>query len=120
MDANIGVARGQPNYKRRLQDYLESMLAKDVTFEDHESNSELHEAIIRGDFDHFKQIVDAQGFDRRLLNLRNCDGKSPLFLAIEHGRQEIFKVLFKDFKGVIDFTSKDTIHGNTALHMACL
>lgn len=51
MDANVGVARGQPNYKRRLQDYLEAMLAKDVTFEDHENNNLLHEAIIRGDFE---------------------------------------------------------------------
>lgn len=57
MDANIGVARGQPNYKRRLQDYLEAMLAKDITFEDHENNHELHEAIIRGDFDQFSEIV---------------------------------------------------------------
>ena len=29
-------------------------------------------------------------------------------------------MLFKDFKKDIDFTSKETIHGNTALHMACL
>jgi len=120
MDANIGVARGQPNYKRRLQDYLEAMLAKDATFEDHENNNDLHEAIIRGDFDQFKEIVNDKKFDPKLLNLRNCDGKSPLFLAIEHGRQDIFQVLFKEYKKEIDFTSKDTIHGNTALHMACL
>ena len=32
----------------------------------------------------------------------------------------MFKQLFLQFKDHIDFRSKDTIHGNTALHMACL
>lgn len=120
MDADVAVARGQPNYKRRLQDYLEAMLAKDPTFEDHENNNQLHEAIIRGDYEAFELVVDEKDFDRSLINLRNSDGKSPLFLAVEHGRQDVFNKLFTQFKKEIDFLSKDTIHGNTALHMACL
>jgi len=54
MDANFGNVRGsQPNYKRRLQDYFEQKLLDDPTFEDHESNSEFHLAIIRDEMDKF-------------------------------------------------------------------
>jgi len=86
MDATIANTRGQPNYKRRLQDYLESILASDPTFEDHESNNELHLAIIRDDMEKFSKLVEEEGFEKSLLNLRNSDGKSPLFLTIEHIR----------------------------------
>jgi hypothetical protein len=57
MSAQVSNARGQPNFKRRLQDYLEGMLAKDPSFEDHESNSELHISILRDDMQKFKQIL---------------------------------------------------------------
>lgn len=93
MDASVSNARGQPNYKRRLQDYLEGILAKDPTFEDHESNSEVHLAIIRGDEEKFFDLIELGGFARCQLNLRNSDGKSPLFLAIEHGRHAMFDAL---------------------------
>ena len=49
MEASAGHNRRQPNFKRRLQDFLEAILANDPTFEDHESNSELHLSIIRDD-----------------------------------------------------------------------
>jgi ankyrin repeat protein len=54
------------------------------------------------------------------LNLRNAEGKSPLFLALEHSRQSMFDDLFDQFSDVIDFRSKDTMHGDTPLHIACL
>ena len=41
--------RGQPNFKRRLQDYLEAILLNDPSFEDHEGNNDLHMAIMRDD-----------------------------------------------------------------------
>lgn len=96
------------------------MLAKDPTFEDHESNSAVHLAIIRGDEEKFFELIEAKDFIHCQLNLRNSDGKSPLFLAIEHGRHAMFDKLLNNFAGQIDFLSKDTIHGNTALHMACI
>ena len=53
------------------------------------------------------------------LNLRNFDGKSALFLAIEHSRAKMIEKLM-EFKDMIDFRSSDTLFGNTPLHMACL
>ena len=53
------------------------------------------------------------------LNLRNFDGKSALFLAIEHSRTKMIEKLL-EFKDLIDFRSSDTLFGNTPLHMACL
>ena len=86
MNATAGNARGQPNFKRRLQEFLESILKNDPTFEDHEKNSPLHLAIIRDDPEKFGQLMKEPDFATAQLNLRNVDGKSPLFLAIEHGR----------------------------------
>ena len=86
MDASVANTRGQPNYKRRLQDYLETILARDPTFEDHESNNQLHLAIIRDDMEKFSKVVEEEDFEKSLLNLRNSDGKSPLYLTIEHSR----------------------------------
>lgn len=45
--AAAGFVRGQPNYKRRLQDYLDRMTQRDPSFVDHESNSDFHNSIIR-------------------------------------------------------------------------
>jgi hypothetical protein len=32
----------------------------------------------------------------------------------------IFRILYERFSEHIDFRSKDTIHGNTVLHIACM
>lgn len=95
-------------------------MSNDPSFEDHEGNNDLHLAIIREEKTTFDEFIKREDFVRCYLNLRNVDGKSPLFLAIEHSRPEMFEALFTQFKDHIDFRSKDTIHGNTALHMACL
>lgn len=116
--ANINV-RGQPNYKRRLQDYLESILKQDPTFEDHENNSEIHLAIIKGDKKQFEAILKQDDFVNSQLNRRNADGKSPLFLTVELGRQEMFTTLYTNYIDNIDLRQKDTMHGNCVLHMAC-
>ena len=42
-----------------------------------------------------------------------------MYLAIEHSRPKMVERLM-DFKEFIDFRSKDTIFGNTPLHMACI
>ena len=118
--ASAGFVRGQPNYKRRLQDYLENMHARDPTFVDHETNSEFHNAIIRDIPEQFEEIYNSANFVECELNLRNCDGKTPIMLAVEHGRQNFFERLCDGFSEHIDFTLKDTFNGNTALHIACL
>jgi ankyrin repeat protein len=66
----------------------------DPSFEDHEGNNELHLAIIRDEKSIFEEMVKREDFVRCYLNLRNVDGKSPLFLAIEHSRLEMFNSLF--------------------------
>ena len=62
MNAIAGNPRGQPNYKRRLQDYLESLLKNDPAVEDHENNSELHLAIIRDDREAFEKLTEEADF----------------------------------------------------------
>lgn len=79
----------------------------------------MHLAIIRDDKETFERLVKEEDFVTKSLNLRNFDGKSALFLAIEHKRVKLIKSLM-EFKEWIDFRSKDTLFGNTALHMACL
>ena len=49
----------------------------------------------------------------------NFDGKSPLLLSIEHSRTKMIEKLM-EFEEFIDFRSKDTLFGNTPLHMACI
>jgi len=66
----------------------------DPSFEDHEGNNELHLAIIRDEMAVFDEFIKKEEFVRCYLNLRNSDGKSPLFLAIEHSRPEMFDSLF--------------------------
>jgi len=121
MEADYGKIRdGQPIYKSRFKEYLESLVESDPFFEDHEGNSELHLAIIRDDARTFHINVKDPKFISHLLNSRNSEGKSPLYLAIEHGREEMFDCLFDHFRDHIDFYSKDTLNGYTVLHMACL
>jgi len=95
-------------------------LAKDPTFEDHETNGLLHLSIIRQDLGKFEKALGDTDFVRTQLNRRNADGKSPIFLTIEHGRTDMFNRLFTAYAPLIDWRSKDSIHGNTPLHMACL
>jgi ankyrin repeat protein len=54
------------------------------------------------------------------LNHRNFEGKSPIILVLQHGRSEMFESLIENYKDEIDFSLKDSIEGNTALHHACL
>lgn len=82
---SVHVRGGQPNYKRKLQENLEKILSNNLSFEDHESNNELHQSIIEGDMDTCKTIFSKEGFIQTdMINLRNCEGKSPLFLMIEY------------------------------------
>ena len=65
MNAIAGNVRGQPNYKRRLQDYLENLLKNDPAVEDHENNSELHLAIIRDDREAFEKLTEEEDIRRQ-------------------------------------------------------
>ena len=75
-------------------------------------------SIIRDDWQGFEILTGDKEFPQMSLNLRNFDGKSALFLAIEHSRAKMIEKLM-EFKDMIDFRSSDTLFGNTPLHMAC-
>jgi ankyrin repeat protein len=96
------------------------MTKRDPSFVDHESNSDFHNSIIRNQPDVFEKICSSERFVKYELNLRNQDGKTPIMLTIEYGRDEYFKKLIDEFGGQIDFTLKDILNGNSALHIACL
>ena len=51
-----------------------------------------------------------------VLERRNQDGKTPLMLAVEHDRGEIFELLFS--RGA-DVAKKDSKQGNNVMHLAC-
>ena len=93
MEANVGHQRGQPNYRRKLQNFFEGILAEDPSFEDHEGNNDFHDAIITGNIDMFDEITKREDFVTFNLNQRNSDGKSPLHLTIEHERDDMFNFL---------------------------
>lgn len=40
-------------------------------------------------------------------------------LCLEHGEDEMFNSLIDKFDKELDLNEKDTMHGNTALHLAC-
>jgi ankyrin repeat protein len=119
MDAEFGNIREmQPNYKKRLQQFFEKKLKDDPSFEDHESNNELHLAIIRNEQEEFDRILEDDGFKKFFLNKRNAEGQSPLSLTILHRREEMFNQIFDGYKNSIDFRSKDRNSGQTAIHLA--
>lgn len=86
MGSKVGFVRGQPNYKRKVKEYLEKLYAEDPTFEDCESNSDFHETIIRNLGEEFEAWLNRDDFTARHLNWRNFEGKTPLMLCLQHGR----------------------------------
>jgi ankyrin repeat protein len=50
--------RGQPNYKKKLWEYFELKIKDDPSFQDSEKNESIHEAVIRGDLDEVKKVLD--------------------------------------------------------------
>lgn len=55
----------------------------------------------------------------QLVESRNYEGKTALMIAIEHERNDIANYLMDNFP-LIDLEKKDSINGNSALHIACL
>ena len=53
-----------------------------------------------------------------LLESRDKDGKTAFFCAVENNREEIIEFLLDTYEH-LDIGAKDTISGDTALHVAC-
>jgi ankyrin repeat protein len=54
-----------------------------------------------------------------LIESRNYEGKTILYLSVEHERTEIALYLMDTYHS-IDMEKKDTKDGNNALHVACM
>ena len=95
---------------RKLQENLEKILSNNLSFEDHESNNELHQSIIEGDMEAFKSIVQKEGFIHTdMINVRNSEGKSPLFLMVEYCRKDMFDLILElKYYEYVDLYSKDS------------
>ena len=88
--------RGQPNFKKRIWDYLEEKLKKNANFEDKAENTDLHNSIIKGELKPFTKTLN-KGFDLKeklqTLEERNHEGKTAIMLAAEHNKSDIFNYI---------------------------
>jgi ankyrin repeat protein len=82
---------------------------------------------MRGNLEEVKKIIDKadnkDGKSReRMLSVverRNYEGKTPLLISIEHGRNEISFYLLEQYGSEIDLEKSDSRDGNSCLHVAC-
>jgi ankyrin repeat protein len=83
-----GPIRGQPNFKRKLLEFLESIIAQDPSFQDTDQDQDIHEAVIKGNSETVRRMLSSFGDNKKgqvaLLEWRNHQGKTSLHLAIEH------------------------------------
>ena len=86
-NSRSGIVRGQPNFKKKLVQLLESMVAENPSLQDSECDQDIHQAVLQGNIDAFKRILGSFGDNMAgklaQLEWRNHEGKTPLFIAIE-------------------------------------
>ena len=118
-----GVVRGQPNFKKKLVELLEKLVAEDPHIQDADSNQDIHKAVVNGEIENVKRIVESFGDNQEgklaVIEWRNHEGKTAVHLALENKQDEITKYLIEACTA-LDLMKKDTINGNNYLHMACI
>lgn len=55
--------RGQPNFKKKLLDYFENLIAEDETYLDCDINQDIHEAALQGNIQRAKELLAAVSED---------------------------------------------------------
>jgi hypothetical protein len=70
----------------------------------------------------FSRIIDSFGDNQAgkasLIEWRNHQGKTPLYLALENQKFELALHILEKFD-TLDLLKKDSLNGNTYLHLAC-
>ena len=78
------------------EDEIDLLLAEksvDVNAKDHKNNTALHHACLLPDGKGQKMLTKLVGAPGILLNVKNCDGRTPIMLAIARGWTEGVKLL---------------------------
>jgi hypothetical protein len=52
-----GPIRGQPNFKRKLLEFLEIFIAQDPSFQDADQNQDIHDAVIKGNSETVRRML---------------------------------------------------------------
>jgi hypothetical protein len=52
------VMRGQPNFKKKIWEYFEQKTLDNPNFMDSEKNEDIHEAVIRGNLEEIKSLIN--------------------------------------------------------------
>lgn len=127
--ANSGqgvLLRGQPNFKLKTCEWFQQRIAQKPNFLDEEGDTDVHKAIKANDLPQLRSLIHQ--IDKmsgkitpeviNLLEQRNNLGQTAFFTAVDSGSNLIAEFLIEQYP-CLDFFAKDTIQGDTALHVAC-
>jgi len=120
------LLRGQPNFKLKMGDWFQQRISQKPIFIDDEDETDVHKAIKQGDLPLLRslilQIDKMSGLISpevmNLLEQRNRNGQTAFMVAVEADCNLIADFLLETYPG-LDFFAKDSIAGDTALHIAC-
>lgn len=118
--------RGQPNYKRKLATFFDERIAQKPTLLDAEKDTPITREIKAQDLSAVRGLVNqtdgmSGAVTKEVMDLFECRdnrGRTALFAAVEHGQLEIVNFLL-DFYPHLDLNAKDTVNGDSVLHVAC-
>ncbi|XP_052111188.1 uncharacterized protein LOC107468075 [Arachis duranensis] len=110
---HLAVTDGQEEVVLELVDLIMKAESKEeaLRIQNKRSNTALHLAASMGTIRMVRVIAHA---DPELVNFRNVDGETPLFLAAFHGRKEAF--MFLHYTGTPNYYNCRRSDGDTILH----
>lgn len=119
--------RGQPNFKRKIWEFFETKICEGASFMDAQEDLPIHKAIKDDELNQVRNLIyqldkmsgKATPEVMEMLEMRNNEGKTALFTAVEYNRNEIFHFLQDNYPG-LNTDAKCTVDGNTMLHVAVL
>ncbi|XP_023218350.1 NF-kappa-B inhibitor cactus-like [Centruroides sculpturatus] len=112
--SEIDINSKQQSEQMILKDMNDSFLWKEIFRQDHDGDTLLHIAVIKGSLDLVKSFVQAVPHPD-FLDIINDLHQTPLHLAVLTGQPKIARTLVVA-GATVDLRDR---HGNTALHIAC-
>ncbi|KAA8548410.1 hypothetical protein F0562_000094 [Nyssa sinensis] len=117
---HIAISFGRANIAMEMVNSIPSEEATEVLkLENNRKNTPLHLAAALGDADLCRYIASK---DKSLINARNVDGETPLYLACHHGESGAFICLHElnnEGQGETDYTAcRKNTNGDNILHSA--